>query len=354
MANIAVLGGGGTGLTMAADLTLRGHSVCLWEAPQYFENLRWLLEHDSKIELIGRAANGTATITKITDDLSSAVSDATVILIAMIANRHEALCELLGPLLKDGQTVCFSTGNCGSICLRQHLNGQVNVVIGEMLGNIYPCRLEAPGQVSCAFPYAPKKAAAFPGRDTPALMKALAGVYDCLPAANVFETALNSPGLSIHLAGSLLNTGAIEQMNDFRLYRDGLSPSVLACMKKVEQERELVLTTLGLATVRHCGMIEHLMENPKTHPELADFRVVSGPNALKHRYVSEDSFAGHALLLSLAQQFGLSVPCMDALVTLASLLNEEDYRTAGITTTRLGISGLSPAEINRYLETGIK
>ena len=73
-----------------------------------------------------------------------------------------------------------------------------------------------------------KKAAAFPGRDTPAFIEAMREAYACTPARNVMEACFNSPNLSIHLAGSLLNTGGIERDPAFRMYAQGLTPGVLA------------------------------------------------------------------------------------------------------------------------------
>ena len=53
---------------------------------------------------------------------------------------------------------------------------------------------------------------------------------------------LNSPNLVIHVAGTLLNTTAIEKMGqDFALYKNGLTPSLLRCADAVEKERNQVL-----------------------------------------------------------------------------------------------------------------
>lgn len=352
MAIVAVLGGGSTGMTIAADLTLKGHSVRLYDNKDHFENLAQA-QAIGTIRMEGRAANGAAKVELITDELSSAVDNAEVIMVAMVANRHTALVEELAPLLVSGQTVCFSAGNCGSILLRNKIGKKSGVLLGEMLGNVYPCRIIAPAVVTCAFPYAPKKASAFPAQDTEKFIHAMEAIYPCIPAKNVFETALNSPSMTIHLAGSLLNAGAIEQNPEFRLYKEGLTPAILACMEQVEDEKCRVLDHLGLEGVRHCTLIKKLMKFEE-HPELSDFRMVSGPNSMNHRYVSEDAFSGHALLITLAHQFGIPVPCMEALETLAGVINGVDYLAVGNTVKRIGVAGMSPDEITRYLEFGQK
>lgn len=350
MSKIAVLGGGGTGIMMAVDQSLKGHQVAIWDQADAFENLQDIIDAGS-VEITGRAVNGSAAVAMITSDLAAAVEGADVILIGMIATRHEELADQLAPLLKDGQTICFSAGNCGSIILRRALAGRADVVIGEMQGNIYPCRLIGPAKVKSAFPYMPKKVAAFPGRDTARLIANLAGVYECVPAKNVLEATFNSPNISVHLAGCILNTAPIDKDPQFALYRDGITPSVLKCMEQVEAEKTLVMERMKLINASHTGMIANLLEHEK-HPELADFRMVSGPDSMSHRYISEDAYVGQPLMISLARQLGYTLPCMEALVTLASVINGTDYMAGGRTTQALGMGGMSAETINDYLENG--
>lgn len=353
MKKIAVLGGGGTGCTMAADMTLKGHQVTLYEDRRYWENLDYIVENGNQIKMTGQAVNGTAVIHRITDDLKEAAADADVILIAIIATRHEELAKELAPLLKDGQTVCFSAGNCGSIVLRRELPKGRNVIIGEMQGNIYPCRFAGKGVVKSAFPYMPKKVAAFPGNDTERLIREMEEVYPCVPAKNVLEATFNSPNVSIHLAGSLLNTGSIEKDPDYRMYSQGLTPAVERCIREVEREKAQVMEVMGYDNAVHAGMISRLMEYD-AHPELDDFRLVQGPGSMKHRYIHEDASTGQSIIISLADQLGIRMPTMKALVQIASVINGENYAETGKSMKYFGLEGMSAEAVNHYLETGEK
>lgn len=350
MKQVTVLGGGGTGCTMAADLALRGFDVTLWEDPSCWENLRDIQEA-GQVELVGRGAVGAAVIPHLSDDLAAAVEGANVILVSMIATRHEALAEALAPLLREGQSVCFSAGNLGSLILRRRLGGKAGIVTGEMQGNIFPCRIIGKAKISIAFPYAPKKVAAFPARDTAALIEAMSGVYECVPAGNVLETTLNSPNTSIHLAGSLLNMGAVEQDPSYKMYAQGITPGVCACIEAVEREKAAVMEVMGYPMVFHAGMMRKLLEYEK-YPELELFRVVSGPSGMRHRYIEEDAAVGQALLITLARQFGVAVPTMEALVQIASVVNGRDYLGTGKTASYFGWNKLTVRQINEYLETG--
>ena len=284
-------------------------------------------------------------------DPAEALADAEVVLISAMAKRHDAITSWIAPHLKDGQVVCFSAGNCASITLKKKL-GDKKVVVGEMQGNIGPCRLVDPTTVTCAFPYAEKPVAAFPAKDNDALVAGLSPVYPCRAVKNVFQATLSSPNVTIHLAGTLMNTSKLETTSDFRLYQDGMSPSVAAVISAVEDERDLVMDQMGYPRTRAVGQIYALLEYPK-HPEVAQFRVLAGPTKGVHdRYVVEDAHAGNSLLASIAKNFGIGTPVVNALLTLASVLNNEDFYAGGLTLENLGLAGKSAEEINRYLETG--
>ena len=251
----------------------------------------------------------------------------------------------------DGQTVCYSAGNCGTLLLRKYIPAGVKVVTGELQGNIYPCRLVGKALVTSAFPYMTKKAAAYPARDTQALIAAMEEVYPCAPAKNVLEAAFNSPNISIHLAGSLLNTCAIEKNPDFRMYQEGISPAVLTCIEQVEREKQLVMEAMGYEHVSHLGMMKNLIQYGQ-HEELDAFRQVAGPSSMKHRYIEEDASTGQALMISLAHNLGLKLPCMEALVCLAGVINRTDYLAQGRTTGFLGWDGLDAEAVNTLLLEG--
>ena len=348
--NIAVLGGGGTGCTIAANLTLAGQNVALYEHFQHWENLREIQKNGGVIHLTGQIFNGDAKIYRITDNMREAVQKAEIVFIAVIAGRHESLCKELAPLLRDGQVICFSAGYCASIILRKHLPKDRDVIIGEMQGNVYSCRMVNSTTAFSATPYTPKKVSAFPAKDTNKLVEALSEIYPCSPCKNVLEAALNSPNVSGHLAGSLLNTCAIESNPDFRLYADGLSEGVLRCIQAVEEEKCAVMEAAGLTCERHLGMVARLMQYD-SFPELDDFRSLSGPNSMKHRYIVEDASTGQALLISLGEAVHVPTPYSQALVTLASAINQMDYHAHARTIQELGINNMSVDEINQYLET---
>ena len=76
-------------------------------------------------------------------------------------------------------------------------------------------------------------------------------------------------------------------------------------------------------------------------------------NGVEERFLSEDVPVGLVLLESLARQFGVETPMIDATITLASTLNEADFRASGRTAARLGLAGMSAHELRDFLAEGV-
>ena len=351
MAQVAVLGGGGTGCYIAAELKLRGFTVNLYEEKEYWhENINDILANGG-VTMTGLGLNGFAPIDKITDDLAEALDGVELIVISMVAWRHEKLAKDLKPLVTDDMAILFSAGNFGSIRMKRFFGSDCQAVVGETSGNMFSCRMLPNGVGIAAGQYKPKLVAAFPAKDNDRLVERVSKFYPCTPGKNVFECALNAPNVVIHLAGSLLNTCGVERNPSFALYRDGLSAGVLNCQKTVEKEKAKVMEAMGYCMVIHTDHMERLVQYDK-FPELDCFRDLSGPNCMKHRYIVEDATVGNAVLMQLADRLGIPTPTVRALVQIAGAVNGENYFERGLKLEDLGVTGTTPDEINAYLLTG--
>ena len=167
----------------------------------------------------------------------------------------------------------------------------------------------------------------------------------------MLEIALSSPNVVIHLAGSLLNTGAIEQSGgDYYLMRQGLTPSVMRCIHAAAEERAVLLNVLGY-TINRTDILERAAVRGQ-YPELEMFRNAIGPTSMRHRYITEDAPTSVALMVSLGQMINVATPLSAALLALASVINNTDYLKEGRTVEKLGISRLSIDQLNRFLHEG--
>src|SRR5436190_928248 len=111
----------------------------------------------------------------------------------------------------------------------------------------YCTRLVEPATVD-VFRVAPRLPfAAFPGRDTAALLAALRPLYPALaPAASVLETALMDINAVEHPPQALCNAGWIEATaGDFYFYYQGTSPAVARAIEALDAERLGLVRALG-------------------------------------------------------------------------------------------------------------
>lgn len=358
---ITVIGGGGTGAAIASDMIAAGHQVTLYEQSTCKGCLPDIAEA-GVIRRIGNGPQGEVPAPKLTYDPAEACAEAEVIFMAIIACRHREVCRELVPHLHDGQLVCFLSGNCGSVTLKQMLGGK-QVLVGETVASYTTTRYRGNATVYYASPVpAPKPVVAFPARDSKEFTRILNGCYSCVcypdtPVRYAFEAALNSPNVTSHLLGTILNVSAMEKSLDFRLYRDGLTPSVVKLMLAMGAERDRVFEKFGwvgnlydaAGTIQACADFD---EHPV--PKLAGFRLSTGPSSIHHRYLTEDAYAGGPILASLGRVCGVETPVTTAGVMLASALHGVDYHKAGITLENYGLAGCTVQQINHYLETGEK
>ena len=97
MKTIAVIGAGNAGQCIAADCTLAGKEVRLFEFPEFGKFIEGIRD-TRKIQIVGPQRNGKgfkregiATIDVVTTDLQEAVKGAGIICISIRANMYETL-----------------------------------------------------------------------------------------------------------------------------------------------------------------------------------------------------------------------------------------------------------------------
>ena len=358
MKRIAVLGAGGTGQAIAADLTLAGYEINLYESVSYAEKLEPIWGRGG-IVIKGAARQGFAKISTVTTEIQEALQDIQIILVAVSPFRHEEIAELCIPYLSDGHTIVIGPDNGGSLVFankfkEKKVKSKVN--IAGIAGNYYPCRRTGFAEVVVALPTKTKNIAAFPAKNTDIVIESLNGIYHFTAGTNVLETALSSPNVVGHLAASLLNTGPIEKSTGpYHPYKEGwITQSVIKCIDAVIEERSELFRALGYINFSAQSYKEQQKKLVmlSKFPELDAFKGLAGPDSMQHRYITEDAAMGNALMVSLGEMINVPTPVTRALITLASTINNTDYLTKGRTVDKLGLGGLNIDELNKYLYEG--
>lgn len=361
MSVVAVLGGGHGAHAVAAELSLAGFKVNLFELPAFKESFKHTLER-KEVEILGEARQGVAKLNKATLNPKEALEDVEVVLLVAPAFGHKLFAETCAPYLRKEQMVILLPGTAGSLEFAKVLRDKgvkELPLLAETSTLPYGCRLIAPSKVMVYVVAKILPLGAFPSDRTGEALDALKQLYPAaVPAKNVIEAAINNPNPITHPAGVLLNVGRIEYAKgEFYLYKEGITPSVVRIYDALDEERLALCKPLGLKLFRYEGELPvrdreiRMGELFGPHSINAGIQM-KGPSSTQDRFVTEDVPYGLAFMSSLGDMLNVPTPTMKSIVTLFSVINQVDYFKEGRTVEKLGIAGLSVSELNAYLSTG--
>lgn len=360
---ITIMGGGNGAHAAAADLALRGHSVTLFELPQFTKKIE-AVQGKGYIDFDTGDAIRRAHLAKVTTDAEEAVGNADWLILAVPSFGHVPMARACAPFLSDGQRVLIFAASFGSIIFRQELRNagcKSAVVVAETSTLPYGARIVEPGVVSCPLLAERVLAAAFPARDQNQFIEDLRRIYPVMSAgANVAEVALSNVNPIVHPMGALLNTGRIEYAKgDFYLYEEGITRSVARAIRAMHREFTDVGKALGAIPAQYNERAFESRTTITSSEFRATFdteRIIStfkGPfDILKDRYVSEDVPYGLVPVASIAKMIGVEVPTVVATIQLFSVMNQVDYWCDGWTVEKLGISGMNAEQLRSYFLLG--
>ena len=234
---------------MAADLTLAGHRVHLYELPEFGSNVQAITEQGG-IELQGASRTGRVMPARVTTDPAEALADAGLVLVSVPAFAHRRMVESIAPHLRDGQFVLFNTGYWAALRFRKPLtrDGRRKVVPAESTLLVYAVRKVGPATVHVDGVKNDFPIAALPAAATARLVELVRAAYpQARPMRSVLEVSLENLNPMFHPAITLLNAGALErEPDDFGFYHEGCTPAVGRVIDAVDAERRAVATALGL------------------------------------------------------------------------------------------------------------
>jgi len=355
---ICIIGAGNGGSAIAGDMTLAGHRCRLFEFPEYAENLKPIIVQGG-IHVTGIARTGFAKVALATLDLSEAVLGADLIMVTTQALAHERVAKELTPHLSDDQTVVLWPGSGGTLAFRKVWNEMGmsrRVFLAEAVTFPYCCRrLKGPGTVNIHRVDGPRMLlAALPATDTEVVMKALSGTYGDVvqPAVSALEPALYNVNIIVHPVGALLNMGRIEySKGEFWMYKEGLTPSVKKVIYSMDKERSALFEAFGYRPYTYDQIFWDCFDMT-----VEQFAATSsqGPFSMQDRYVTEDIPMGACLTVSIARKAGISMPTYEAMIHLASVVNETNFYATGRTLENLKLAQLSLEDLKTYFLTGKK
>ncbi|MCQ4636291.1 NAD/NADP octopine/nopaline dehydrogenase family protein [Anaerovorax odorimutans] len=352
---VAVLGAGNGGQTMAADLTLQGHRVSLYEMPEYAEPLRNLFE-TREITLEG-FIKGKAKIDLITTDIAEAIEDVEIMFIPLPASAQRNYAELLADQVKDGQVIVLMPGSLGSLTFKRIFKEKgvtADIAICETSSLAYDTRAESPGRIHVFARNPDLLFGVMPTEKTDLAYKLASTFYSLQKVDDVLACGLHSLNPVLHIPGCVLNSARIERSKgDFYLYEEGITPCVAGVMEKLEEERKAIVQTLGY---KFMSLAEELAEGrqPRSIWEEVNgcetLEFIKGPTSLQNRYFTEDIPYGLTAWIALAELLIVEVPVMKALQAIGSILIGAKLSDMVRTQADMGVEGLDKEALKKYVK----
>ena len=360
---VAIIGVGIGGIYLAAELGIAGFKLRLHDIDDArLSDIRAFGGVDVEGE-----RGGFAAVERATSDLRSAVDGANVVIVVTGGNAQAAVARSLAPLLRDGQVILLIQGNTGgSLIVRRALDEagcRADVAVAEMDNYPYSCRRLAPTRIRPIIAKRWLQIAAFPGNRIGSVYPRLSPLFpQAIASPNTLYTGFTNANAMLHVANCVANAARIENGDSYKFYAEGVTPAVAHLYEAINRERVSVAEALGASVPtledwfdRVYGVHEaSLVETCRrlTYNSDGPYQATGTPSSLDHKFITEDVPTGLIPISALGAAAGVPTPAIDALVEVVRNMTRRDFAAEGRTLGRLGLSGMSPAEIQRVMDEG--
>ncbi len=365
---VSVIGAGNGGMTAAYHFAKQGHSVCLYDSPQFPKQIEAVQErggidaldeaHDVPMILGGRQTDILATC-----DAETAATFADILVMVAPSFAQEILFEQLLPFLKDGQTLVLMPGNYGGLVLNRIAHEQrpeLNIAFADAISIPWACRIHEPGVITIMGIKEFLPMSIYPkSMDTPKRRKLIENVIP-IPVEfldNPIQAGMENINFGGHPLLTTLSMGILENFDgNFNYYRDTCSPATSNACAHMDKERLSVgeaygfplrteLEAMNALYDMHYDSVYELNRGSVTHS-----KIDKAPNSSHHRYITEDVAYLMVPLYELATLAGIKLPVVESCIHIASAYNDEDYFKKGRTLKDMGLDGMSVEEIKELMK----
>ncbi len=376
---IAILGAGNGGYAMAADLSMVGYEVNLYEYPDFAGNLKPIIDNGG-IDIISRTPAGTELTLpaggktgfvkiagKVTSDAREAIKDTEIIMLVVPAFAREAFIREFSPYLEDGQIIVIWPGYFGALqCakLLRDLGVKKNVVIAETESLIYNCTKIGPGKVYNKGNKDNLFLSFLPSKEKDNAFVQLKKIYSQFKISeNVLQTTLANGNPSLHPMSVLLNLYRVERKFypfDEKLNKPvqkayDVTPGMARVMEAVDKEKVAIGEKLGVKVPSIKTQIEAFYGTKgkdlyETLLNCYAYQVQGAPTSIEDRYVIEDVPFGLVPFALLGEQVGVPVDNLRAMATIGCAVTGKDFWKTGMNMEKAGLAGMNAEEIMKFLK----
>ncbi len=392
---IAVLGGGAVAKAVSADSVLGGNKVRICDLEPFAAKTLFGVEkqgvrfYGDQLNLHGFSREGTAKYDLVTTNVADAVRGAGQIIVCTPALGHRPFFEKLIPCLEDGQVIHIIPDNFGSLILRKMMREAgctKKVIIGGWSSSPYGSRVDIKGgvilpSIRVYYRAITLRGAALPTADNEAFIAsskfigAFGGVWNGEGAAagnTVMDTGFSNVNPVLHCPGVILGVGVMENFgvvfgddkSKFSIYSHAYCPSISRVQLQFYREQCALAQAMGVGIQEYDEKDFFSRENLLGQEYMGKDYVIpfeeqdpiqfgTGPFTVHNRYITEDIPVGCHVYHELGKKFGVATPIVDSMISLASVMAEQDFYKTGYTLDYLGLGHMDKAAMLRYLNEGV-
>jgi len=354
---IAVLGGGHGAYAAAADLSEAGHPVRLWRRDA--AALKPLLQAGS---ITLKDANGSRDVplTLATANMAEALEGVELIIIPSPAIAQQDIASAMAPHLVDGQVIFLAPGTFGSYVMARQVaaSGNLADLSWAETGTLpYLARKHGEREVNVTIRAIRLPTGVFPARKSDAAINVIRKAYPSVHACgNALSGALMNAGPIIHPPLMVMNAAPLQHFDRWDIHNEGTQRAVRDVTDRLDQERIAVREALGHSGP-HYPLADHYNNDQWMYGDAHRQLVKSGDwrekiDLYRHRYITEDTELGLAFLASAARYAGVDAPITHGLLAIAGGFLGRDLRAGPRTLEALGLSSLTPAQLQQRLHDG--
>jgi opine dehydrogenase len=352
---VVVLGGSDAALGTAATLALGDRDVVLWE-PASESAPGTVAETPRRVRVCGPEGDHEAVIARVTRDPFEALAAGDLILVVMAGAEQASIGDLLLPIAERRHVIGLLPGDLGSLVCAKWLRDRGRLVdesptFVDVEAVPQVCRTVRADHIRVLGASPRPGVGVFPACRSGDALAALAPVFPGAHAfANVVAASLGSLGPLLRPAVALMNAGRFDGA-DGRAPRCDVTPGVVRVIEAVDAERRAVSGALGF----ELAPAAEALSRQATLGELlnaGDILSCGGAPVSLRDALSRDVPGGLRLWAELGASCGVQVPAMRALLHLAEIAKGSAGWSVEHSLEDLGIEGMSPDVLGRYLETG--
>jgi len=365
---ITIVGAGRGGCTLAADLTLMGHDVTLYQHPNFAASTLDPIRENGGIEINGVTMSGKngKALPKLSCDAKEAVHGAEVVVFSLASFGHGDMMPEVIPHLEDGQVCMVTTGYWCSLRFRDLILRSDRKIYWVEL-ELLPYLTDKPN-ATCVDVMAVKKSlgfSAFPACDNEYVTPIVKSLFPMVEPAwhNVLEVSAASLNPICHMPLILMNLATIDNTpadKTFNMYGPGTSPMTGKMMEALDAEKlafgrlfgiemqtamERRQATYPIANPEGKGMYHYIIEDTNNEGFVLYPREYFG-------ILDEDLPNAIAPMLSIANQYGLELPLHQSVVNIFKAAYDEHVMDKGLTVESMGLTNLSKEELLSLVNEG--